>query len=176
VRKALVVIDMVKGFFVKGNPLYCGEETREIVPFVKAKLEEYEEKGDFVVFMCDHHAPDDREFAAFPPHCVKGTEETEVIDELKEFAERHTILPKTRYSAFHGTDLGRVLEEAKPDVVEVVGVCTNICVLFTVEDLRNRDYAVRVYAEGVTSFDPEAHEFALKQIESVLAVEVVRGN
>ncbi|MEW6357659.1 MAG: isochorismatase family cysteine hydrolase [Planctomycetota bacterium] len=173
-RKALVVIDMVKGFFVEGSALYCGKKARKIIPFVKAKLEEYEKHGYFVVFVCDNHDPDDEEFNAFAPHCVRGTEETEVIDELKDFAKRHRVLPKRRYSAFFDTDLGGVLEEAKPDLVEVVGVCTNICVLFTVEDLRNRDYPVRVYAEGVASFDREAHEFALKQMGSVLAVEVVR--
>ncbi|NOZ19799.1 MAG: cysteine hydrolase [Planctomycetes bacterium] len=175
-RKALIVIDMVKGFFVEGNALYCGPEARKIIPFVKAKLEECEAAGDLIVFVCDNHDPDDKEFAAFPPHCVKGTEETEVVDELKEFAGRHPVLPKRRYSAFFDTTLGGVLQKAKPELVEVVGVCTNICVLFTVEDARNGDYPVRVYAEGVASFDQEAHEFALKQMETVLAVEVVRGS
>ena len=166
---------MLNGFFVEGNPLDCGEVARRTIPFVKAKIEEFEKNGDLVVFLTDAHDPDDKEFRAFPPHCVRGTKEAEVIEELKEHAKRHMIVPKTRYSGFHGTILGQVLSEANPERVDVVGVCTNICVLFTVEDLRNRDYAVRVYADGVASFDQEAHEFALKQMETVLAAEVVRS-
>jgi len=42
-----------------------------------------------------------------------------------------------------------------------------------VESLRNRDYTVRVHKQGVASFDDEAHEFALKQMETVLGAEVV---
>jgi len=172
--EALIVVDMLKGFLVEGNPLYCGHAVRRIIPFVKAKVEEFDKKGDLIVFLADRHDRDDKEFQTFPPHCVKGTEEAEVIEELKEYAKRHTIVPKTRYSGFHGTSLDRILGEAGPDRVEVVGICTNICVLFTVEELRNRDYPVRVYAEGVASFDRDAHEFALGQMETVLAAEVVR--
>ena len=173
-RKALIVIDMLNGFFVEGNPLYCGDEARKIIPFVKEKIEEFERNGELVVFLTDAHDSYDKEFGAFPPHCIAGTEEAQVIDELAEHAARHTVVPKKRYSGFHGTRLDEVLQAARPEVVEVVGVCTNICVLFTVEDLRNRDYPVRVYAKGVATFDREAHDFSLKQMESVLVAEVVR--
>ena len=59
------------------------------------------------------------------------------------------------------------------DEVELVGVCTNICCYFTAEELANRDVSTKVYAEGVASFDQEAHKFALEQMRSVLGVEVV---
>ena len=59
------------------------------------------------------------------------------------------------------------------DEVSVVGVCTNICVFFTVEELCNRDKRVVVYREGVASFDEAAHAFALQQMESVLGAQVV---
>ena len=54
----------------------------------------------------------------------------------------------------------------------MVGNCTNICVLYTVADARFRDYAVEVPADCVATFDPEAHEFALKQMETVLGAKV----
>ena len=59
----------------------------------------------------------------------------------------------------------------------VVGNCTNICVLYTVADARFRDYAVEVPADCVATFDPEAHAFALKQMETVLgaATAAARG-
>ena len=76
----------------------------------------------------------------FPPHCIEGSGEEEIVDELREFAGRSVVLRKRRYSGFFGTALDRVLAEMAPSMVAVVGVCTDICVLHTVADLRNRDY------------------------------------
>ena len=81
-------------------------------------------------------------------------------------------MPKTRYSGFFRTGLSKILEDLQPEAVHVVGVCTNICVLYTVEELRNRDYRAIVYQKGVASFDEEAHRWALKQMQAVLGVEL----
>ena len=55
----------------------------------------------------------------------------------------------------------------------VVGVCTDICVMHTVADLRNRNYDVEVPKDCVASFDQDNHEFALKHMKSVLGAEIV---
>jgi nicotinamidase/pyrazinamidase len=93
-----------------------------------------------------------------------------VIPELQEFADE--VIPKRRYSAFFETNLEQRLEELAPDKIIVVGDCTNICVLYTVADARNRDYAVEVPADCVATFDPDAHKFALHQLKTVLGAEV----
>ena len=173
--KILIVIDMLDGFLRPGRALYCGPQSEAIIPFVRSKVEEYGKTGDPVIFVADNHDPDDPEFQRFPPHCVAGTQESEVIQELTGLAKNSVYLPKKRYSAFFGTDLEKRLKKLKPDLVEVVGVCTNICVLYTVEELRNRDIPTRVYRQGVASFDPEAHEWALKQMQSVLGAEIVES-
>lgn len=169
----LIVVDMLEGFCREGYPLFCGQDAVKIIPFVKKKIEEYNKQGLPVIFIADNHEPDDKEFQIFPPHCVKGTKEAEVIPELFEVAKKKVLIPKNRYSGFYGTSLELYLNGFAPELVEVVGVCTNICVFFTVEELRNRDYKVRVYREGVASFDREAHEFALRQMKEVLGAEVV---
>jgi nicotinamidase/pyrazinamidase len=170
--RILLVIDMLEGFLRKQNPLYCGPTSEAIIPFVKGKIEEYSKTNELVIFVADNHDQHDWEFKKFPPHCVRGTHEAEVVHELKGIAKREMLIPKTRYSAFYKTNIDQVLEKEKPDLVEVVGVCTNICVLYTVEELENRDYHVRVYKNGCASFDQEAHEWALKQIKTVLGAEV----
>jgi nicotinamidase/pyrazinamidase len=172
-NKVLIVVDMLDGFLRPGRALYCGRQSEDIIPFVRAKVEEYGKSGELVIFVADNHDPEDLEFQRFPKHCVAGTPESEVISELKGLAKNSIYLPKKRYSAFHGTDLEKRLKKLKPDLVEVVGVCTNICVLYTVEELRNRDIPTRVYRAGVASFDNEAHEWALKQMQSVLGAEII---
>ncbi len=166
--EAFIVVDMLKGFLVEGYPLYCGDEARKIIPRVVSLLSD--SKDGKIIYVCDNHSEDDLEFEMFPRHCVKGTEEAEIIDELRQFPGE--IVPKTRFSAFYNSRLGKVLEEAAPEKVIVVGVCTDICVNYTVADLRNRDYSVEVPARCVASFDEEAHRYALIHMEKVLGARI----
>ena len=40
--------------------------------------------GSLVVFVADEHDGDDFELKRFPPHCLRGTKESEIRDELLE--------------------------------------------------------------------------------------------
>jgi nicotinamidase-related amidase len=170
--KALLVIDMLRDFILPDGALYCGDEARRIVPFIRGKIEEFHRRRDLVVFIRDSHRPDDLEFRMFPKHSVKGTEGAKIIDDLP-VEKSDVLVEKTRYSSFYNTDLERVLRAHQIEEVEVVGVCTSICVMDTVGDLRNRDYPVVVYRQGVADFDPEAHAFSLRRMEKIYGARVV---
>ncbi len=171
-KKALIVVDMLNDFLSKDGALYCGDKAREIIPFVKEKVTTSRKEGTKIIYVADTHDPDDAEFKMFPKHCVAGSEGNRLIPELTCETNDYRV-PKRRYSAFFDTDLEGILKREGIEQVEVVGACTSICVLYTVADLRNRDYPVTVYREGVADFDPEQHEFALKHIEKVLGAKVV---
>ncbi len=167
---AILVVDMLRGFLEEGYPLYCGDKARLIIPNVQKLLERESGKGSHVFFICDHHAPDDLEFKMFPPHCITGTPEAQIIPELDKYPGE--IIPKRRYSAFFDTPLEEKLKEIKPDKLIILGVCTDICVMHTVADARNRDYEVEVPVECVASFDEKAHQFALEHMERVLGARL----
>lgn len=175
--KALLVIDMLNDFCTTEGVLARDQEgkvyAQGIIPFVAQKLKEALEAGWQVFFICDHHDENDIEFNRFPKHCVAGTEGAQVIEELSVPEDKKGqvhYIAKQRYSSFYNTNLAEQLEGI--DEVHVVGVCTNICVLYTVEELCNRDIKTVVYRDGVASFDAEAHRFALAQMESVLGAEI----
>ena len=170
---ALLVVDMLVGFLEGGHNLYCGDQAREIIPNAKGLIEREQAAGSKVFFICDNHDPDDLEFQVFPVHCVKGTEEPNVISELEPFVTETNVVPKNRYSGFFNTDLAQRLNGSKPDKLIICGVCTDICVLHTTSDARNRDYAVEVPADCVTSFNPAAHEWALGHLAKILGARVV---
>ncbi len=174
-KRALLVIDLLHDFMATEGALFCGEEARKIIPVVCARIEEFAATGEPIIFVRDAHAPDDLEFQRFPVHCVRGTPGAELIGEVRRAAanaSRVIHLEKTRYSAFYGTNLDAVLQSLAIEEVHVVGVCTNICVLYTVEELCNRDLPTVVYRDGVASFDPEAHAWALQQMETVLGAKI----
>ena len=169
----VLVIDMVKGFLEPGHNLYCGDESREIIPRVHSLLTRERAAGSEIFFISDHHDPDDLEFQIFPVHCVKGTEEPDVIPELSEFVTDDNVIPKNRYSGFFNTPLEAKLAEGSPDKIIICGVCTDICVLHTTSDARNRDYPVEVPSDCVASFNPEAHTWALSHLKNILGATVL---
>ena len=122
-------------------------------------------------FICDTHDPDDLEFQMFPVHCVRGTEEAGVIPELTAFAGE--LIRRWRYSAFFETGLDRRLAELNPEEVIICGVCTDICVMHTAADARNRDYAVEVPTDCVATFESQAHSYALRHMEKLLGATLV---
>lgn len=167
---AVLVVDMLRGFLEEGYPLYIGEECRRIIPNIQRLLEHELELGSRIFFICDNHDPDDLEFKMFPPHCIVGTAEVEVIPELAEYPGE--IIPKKRYSGFFGTPLEEKLKDLTPEKLIICGVLTNICVMHTTADARNRDYEVEVPVDCVASPDEAAHGFALNHIEKVLGARL----
>ena len=170
--RAVIVVDMQRGFMSPEGALYCGDEARRIIEPLRKRVEREKAAGATIFFTQDCHAEDDREFDMFPPHCVEGSGEEEIIDELQDLAAEARIIPKRRYSAFFDTDLSEQLEELQPEAVVVMGDCTDICVMHTVSDLRSRDFPVEVPADCVASFDARQHEWALRHMEKILGAEI----
>ncbi len=178
IRKVVLLVDMIRGFHDIGN--LANPRMANIIPNIKNLLEKME-REDEAILLGDCHDPNDKEFQMFPPHCVEGTEETKIIDELLvPFVEaRGVYIPKTRYSGFFGTELELILEKLKPEQVIVVGICTDICILYTVADLRNRDYRVIIPRDCVETFDELNHpadqhnQWALNHMQHVLGAVVV---
>jgi nicotinamidase-related amidase len=171
-KRALLVIDMLVDFLEEGGALFCGKEALKIIPFIQNKIDEVRADKGIIIYICDAHEKNDLEFKRFPKHSIEGTSGAQIIKELKP-AQGDIVIKKKRFSGFYGTPLEGILKKHSISIVEVVGVCTSICVMDTVGDLRNRDYPVTIYREGVADFDPEAHNFALKRMEKIYGAKVV---
>jgi len=170
-KKALIIVDMLNDFLDAKGALYCGDTARSIIPFIQKRRTSYRNRKDIIIYLQDFHDEDDKEFEKFPKHSVAGTWGCEVIPELSPMAGEK-VIPKKRYSGFHGTDLENILKSAGVDEVEVVGVCTSICVMDTVGGLANRDYKTTVPVKGVADFDQMMHQFSLKRMEKIYGADV----
>jgi nicotinamidase/pyrazinamidase len=176
--RVLITVDTQEGFTRKGN--LASETCTAALPRIRKIVEEEQSSGVPVIFTKDSHREGDPEFEMFPPHCIVGTDEHELVEELREFEpEAVAVVQKTRYSAFHHTKLDEILRDLDPDEVHVIGLCTDICVLHTTADLRNRDYRVIVHRDGVETFNAPGHDneevnrWALSHIENILGAKVV---
>ena len=167
----LIVIDMLNDFIDERGALYCGESARAIVPFIQKRIDTYRRNGEPVIYLQDSHDRDDKEFERFPAHCVRGTWGQAVIAELAPLASE-TVIAKKRFSGFFRTELDRVLTAGSPKTIEVVGVCTSICVMDTVGGLASRDYDVILPLQGIADLDPEQHAFAVKRMQTLYGARI----
>lgn len=174
--RAVIVVDMIRGFCETGN--LASPRLAGVIDCISDLLDSELEQGSALIFLADTHGEDDPEFDMFPPHCIDGSGEEEVVPELEPFLEKAVLVEKTRYSGFHETELDRVLERLEPDEVIVVGVCTDICVMHTVADLRNRDYPVTVIRDCVETYDAPGHvadhinDFAISHMRDILGATI----
>jgi nicotinamidase-related amidase len=114
-KEALLVIDMLKDFVLEGAPLEV-PETRKVIPAIKKEIEKAKSSGRKVIYVCDAHDRDDKEFSKFgwPAHSVKGSTGAQVVDELSPGPE-DIVIEKTTYSSFYKTSLEETLKK--------LGVC-----------------------------------------------------
>lgn len=173
--QALIVVDMQNGFLKEGN--LASDQCLAVLPAVVEEVEAAVAAGHLVIFTADTHEPDDLEFEIFPTHCVRGTAEAELVEELARFVglEKTHVVAKRRYSAMFETELEGVLNRFDVDEVRICGVCTDICVLHTTSDLRNRDIPVTVVAHATATFDAPEHPADLVREQSLAHMANILG-
>lgn len=158
---ALFSIDMINGFCKEG-PL-AGERVGALIPSVVKLFERAYTLGvRAFVLAQDTHTPNTPEFQSYPPHCIAGTSESQVIVELQQlpFANEATTIEKNSLSITIGTNLEDWMQ-AHSDVNTfiVIGDCSDLCVYSAAMYLRlsanalNVERRVIVPADAVDTFD-----------------------
>jgi nicotinamidase/pyrazinamidase len=157
----VMVVDMLEGF-TRVGPL-ASSRVDSLVPRQADFLGSLP-AGSLVVFLADAHEPDDREFSRFPPHCVRGTREAEVREELLEAARvsrsRIEIVRKATFSGFFETRLGEIVSSARSDSWIVIGCVTDCCVEANVAELVYRGRRVTVVRSLVDTWDMTSQQAA----------------
>lgn len=122
-----VFVDIINGFINEGA--MASERVGDIIPPNAKLLKMCNETGILTAAFADCHEENAAEFASFPPHCVRDTRESEIVDELKEQGG-YILIPKNSTNGFNEQKF-RDLIECHPEITTfiVTGDCTDICVL-----------------------------------------------
>ncbi|MBI2872453.1 MAG: cysteine hydrolase [Chloroflexi bacterium] len=143
---AVFSADMVVGFCHSGS-LASPRVGSLVQPVVDLFQRAWRAGMRHFVLAQDTHHQAAQEFGAFPPHCVRGTEESQTIPELRglPFADRFTIVEKNSLSPAVGTGLDGWLD-SHPELRTciVVGDCTDLCTYSLAMHLRLRANALNV--------------------------------
>ena len=160
-KDLLVVVDMVNGFVNVGA--LADKKINKITPTIVSLIKKAKEIGMDIVDFRDCHSNDDEEFKVFPPHCLKGSIESELIAELKPYAKDMIDIPKTTTNGFITKKFLEIVKANKYDRVFVVGCCTDICVKNFVDSYLNfnkkynRNTKVVVFEDACYTFDGKDH-------------------
>src|SRR5512146_1883011 len=128
-RAAIISSDVIHGFCDTGA--LASERVGRIVEPIRRLFEAAWDAGlRNIVLVQEEHDPQAVEFEAWPPHCVRGTEEAQTVEALQRlpFFSQIGVLPKNSISSFFGTDLnGWIAAHPQVDNFTVVGDCTDRC-------------------------------------------------
>jgi nicotinamidase-related amidase len=161
-NQALVVIDVINGFITHG-PLADPTIAQIIGPTVLA-IEGALQRNEPVLAFRDAHEDQALEFEAYPPHCLKGTLESQLVNELLPYQPHMIDVEKNTTNGFFAEGFQTFMKN-HPEITHYtcVGCCTDICVLQFALSLKTyaqtHDLLIRVSVieEAVDTFDLPGH-------------------
>lgn len=163
-KKVLLVIDMQNDFI---DGALKNEEAMAIIENVNKKIAQYRENGDIVVFTRDTHNSNylnTIEGKYLPvPHCIKGTEGWQISPKIN-INSNDKIIDKPTFGSLELADYVATL---KPKEIELIGVCTDICVISNSMIMKAKfpDKEITVDATCCAGVTPESHKNAIEAMK-----------
>jgi nicotinamidase/pyrazinamidase len=175
-------VDVQVDFLLPGGKLYVPGAER-LIPNIQRLVDAVRKNGALLVSSGDQHAPDDPEFAVYPPHCVRGTGGAEVVPEgLAEkictvpndptfqlpdnLLEHHQIfIEKQTLDVFENPHTEKIVGQLPPAAEFLVfGVVTELCVRCAAKGLLERGRRVSVITDAIEQLDPAAGRRAIDEL------------
>lgn len=163
--KLLVVVDM-QNDFVDGA--LGTAEAVAIVPNVVEKVKAAKEAGDQIIFTMDTHEANYLETAEgknLPiEHCIRETPGWKLIPPLRPLTAGTKIVQKP---TFGSTQLSYLVAIEEYDEIELIGLCTDICVISNALLLKATvpETPIIVDASCCAGVTPESHKNALEAMK-----------
>lgn len=158
-KKTLIVVDM-QNDFIDGS--LGTKEAQAIVGRVKRKIAEYRENGEEIIFTRDTHQEDyldTPEGKKLPvKHCIYGTKGWEIAKGLE--TPEAVYIDKPTFGWVRWNE--RSFEE-----IELVGLCTDICVVSNALILKAMFPDVEITVDGscCAGVTPKTHKEALETMK-----------
>ncbi|MGE0757702.1 MAG: cysteine hydrolase family protein [Pirellulaceae bacterium] len=172
---ALLLIDVINDFnFAEADQLL-----QFAVPMARriAELKQKAKQAALpVVYVNDNFGRWRSDFRSQVRHCLEADARgREVVDALRPEEDDYFVL-KPKHSGFFSTTLETLLIYFGVRSLILVGVASNICVLFTANDAYMRDFHLYVPADCVAANTERENDYALEQMRVVLKADIRRSD
>lgn len=181
-RVVLWEVDTQADFLLPGGKLYVpGAEKR--IPNMRRLVDAARAGKAVLISSTDQHAPDDREFQRFPPHCVRGTPGAEIVPGLKAEESVHVenggsasvpanlssgqqvVIEKQTLNVFDNPATDKLLAQIPAEGEFIVfGVVTEFCVRLAANGLLDRGRRVALVTDAIEALDPTEGKKALDEL------------
>lgn len=164
-KNILIVVDMQKDF-ITGS--LGTKEAEAIVPNVISKIKEYETRNDSIVFTKDTHTLDylkTQEGTNLPVmHCIKGEDGWSLCDSITLYEHNRIVFEKPTFAS---VQLAEYLKEHNYTTIELVGLCTDICVISNAMLIKAflPEATILVDASCCAGVTPQSHFGALEAMK-----------
>ena len=163
-KKLLVVVDMQNDFITGA---LGSQQAIAVLPFVRREIVKRLEENWEIAYTRDTHAQDylsTQEGSRLPvEHCIEGTFGWEIVEDL--YIDGAKVFDKP---VFGSTALADYVQKGDYQEVELIGVCTDICVISNA--LLIKAYApetrVLIKAEACAGVTQASHETALNAMRA----------
>lgn len=158
-KKTLIVVDM-QNDFIDGS--LGTKEAQAIVEKVREKIKSYQENGGEIIFTRDTHTKDylnTNEGKHLPvEHCIAGTDGWKIADGLEVPNAKYVDKPSFGWMKW---------DEFALEEVELVGLCTDICVVSNALIIKAMypEIDVTVDASCCAGVTPKTHKAALETMK-----------
>lgn len=183
-RRLLIVVDMVNGFVKEGK--MADPYIQHIIEENVLLIESFLANENGVAFIKENHNKDCAEFKRYPEHCINGTAEALLVDDLRKYEDLSLAYLKNCTCALFAPQFLNDIDKMKSlREVIVTGCCTDICVMNLVIPLKNyfdqidRDVKIIVPETAVETYNSPTHnrdeynEMAFKLMKQA-GIEVVK--
>ena len=194
-RLVFLDVDTQVDFMLPSGRL-CVPHAEEIIPNLAQLMSWARDHRIPIISSADTHAPDDPEFAQWPPHCVAGTPgqrripetlfpDAVLVENCPDVFKSppswvgQLIVEKRVYDFTTNVNIEAILASLGQPRFVVFGVATEYCVLSAVLALRKRDLPVAVVRDAIKSISEEGGRKALEEMTAagaqlVMTAEVCR--
>lgn len=166
-RKILIAVDLQKDF-IDGS--LGTKEARAIIPACVEKMKNWDRENVYATR--DTH-PDNYletfEGRHLPvEHCIEGTEGWQLNKDIAPYVAPDHIIDKPGFGSLKLADLMKNINQIDPVEIELIGLCTDICVVSNALLLKAYlpDTVIKVDSSCCAGVTPELHEAALATMRS----------
>jgi ureidoacrylate peracid hydrolase len=176
-RTCLLLFDLLEGHV--NRDAAARERYRPVIANIALLLGAAREAGAMVAYANADHRPDHATAArtlrdtdnrlrpvtgeSHRPAIVSGTPESRVVAELAPRASDY-IVPKHRWSAFHGTYLDLALRARGADTLVLCGGSTDVGIAATAFAARDLDYNLVIVSDACTSPEEDNHAQLMRRV------------
>lgn len=170
-KDVVIALNLQVNYLSEKGSAYLGPESEVRKENIRRYLQDLNKASTELYYTRDIRSPEDNYYSFAKTQCCVGSMDVHMIPNLPR--GNALVFTSSRPSAVWMTAMLSEIKKHEPEKITLVGAETNLAVMFTAADLRNRGYRVIVPESLVVASDEYLHSAAIHIMADCLGVEVI---